>query len=61
MSLAQASHSEDRVELIESIGEWFVRVTEGGNAHLTTFEREEFALSFSEGQALRLGVSVSKG
>lgn len=61
MSLGQPSSAEDRVELIESIGEWFVRVTESGNAHLTTFEREEFALSFSERQALRLGVAVSRG
>lgn len=45
MSLGHPSSAEDRVELIESIGEWFVRVTESGNAHLTSFEREEFALS----------------
>jgi hypothetical protein len=45
---------EDRVEIIEVCGEWFVRVIEGGQEQSRSFELESFALAFAEGQRLRL-------
>jgi hypothetical protein len=42
------------VEVVEACGEWFVRVVEDGKATTTSFEREAFALTFAEGQRIRL-------
>jgi hypothetical protein len=42
------------VEVVEACGEWFVRVVEDGQAHTRSFDQESFALSFAEGQRLRL-------
>ncbi|MBX3577328.1 MAG: hypothetical protein KF723_08960 [Rhizobiaceae bacterium] len=61
MSTMSSGPIDPGVEIVESIGEWFVRVTENGTSQLTSFEREEFAVSFSEGQAMRLGVPVRRG
>ena len=44
------------VEVIEACGEWFVRVVEDGKATTTSFELEAFALTFAEGQRMRLGL-----
>ncbi|MEI9418509.1 hypothetical protein O7A70_06375 [Mesorhizobium sp. Cs1299R1N1] len=45
-----------RVEVAEAGGEWFVRVTEDGQELTRSFELESFALSYAEGQRLRLGL-----
>jgi len=50
----------DSVELVEDAGEWSVRVTESGATQTASFERLEFAESWSFGQALRLGVEVRR-
>ncbi|MER9504767.1 hypothetical protein [Mesorhizobium sp. M0579] len=43
------------VEVVEACGEWFVRVVEQDYQELTrSFELESFALSFAEGQRIRL-------
>lgn len=42
------------VEVVEACGEWFVRVVEDGKATTTSFELEAFALTFAEGQRIRL-------
>lgn len=45
------------VELIDVMGEWFVRVTEkDGNSATRTFEHKDYAVSFAEGQKTRLGL-----
>jgi hypothetical protein len=46
------------VEVVEACGEWFVRVVEDGNATTTSFELEVFALTFAEGQRIRLGLKT---
>ena len=46
------------VEVVEACGEWFVRVVEDGKATTTSFEREAFALTFAEGQRIRLGLKT---
>ena len=46
------------VEVVEACGEWFVRVVEGGTATTTSFELEAFALTFAEGQRIRLGLET---
>jgi hypothetical protein len=51
------------VEVISGTGEWFVRVTENdATATSAAFELESFALSYAEGQRIRLGLaSVLRG
>ena len=46
------------VEVVEACGEWFVRVVEDGKATTTSFELEAFALTFAEGQRIRLGLKT---
>lgn len=46
------------VEVVEACGEWFVRVVEDGKATTTSFELETFALTFAEGQRIRLGLET---
>ena len=54
------SNTVDRsaVEVVEACGEWFVRVVEDGKATTTSFELEAFALTFAEGQRIRLGLNT---
>ena len=54
------SNTVDRsaVEVVEACGEWFVRVVEDGKATTTSFELEAFALTFAEGQRIRLGLKT---
>ena len=54
------SNTVDRraVEVVEACGVWFVRVVEDGKATTTSFEREAFALTFAEGQRIRLGLET---
>ena len=48
-----------RVQLIEALGEWFVRVTEEDGGCLTrTFGHEDHAVSFAEGQKKRPGLNM---
>jgi hypothetical protein len=42
------------VEVVEAIGEWFVRVVEDGKEQSRSFELESYALAFAEGQRIRL-------
>ncbi len=51
-----APQNSNAVELIEVAGEWFVRVLESGHEQVTIFETETFAVSYSDGQRLRLGL-----
>ena len=44
------------VEIIESLGEWFVRVIENRIEHVAVFAIEPFALAYAEEQRLRLGL-----
>lgn len=44
------------VEVAESMGEWFVRVTDEGASTIHTFERQAFALTYAEEQRARLGL-----
>ena len=44
----------DSVEIIENMGEWFVRVVRAGKAYVTTFEVESYARAFAEGQRIQL-------
>jgi hypothetical protein len=48
--------SHNAVELVESFGEWFVRVVENGVEQVASFVAESFALAFAEGQRVRLGL-----
>ncbi|WP_192385813.1 hypothetical protein [Mesorhizobium silamurunense] len=45
-----------KIEVIETCGEWFVRVIEDGGEATTSFELETFAMVYAEGQRLRLGL-----
>lgn len=42
------------IEVIEACGEWFVRVVENGKEDIRSFDVESYALSFAEGQRMRL-------
>lgn len=59
MSPVSPSDNQSSVELVESMGEWSVRVDEGtGAPQVATFGHKDYAVSYSEGQAIRLGVAV---
>jgi hypothetical protein len=49
--------NHSRVELVEACGEWFVRVVEEDQELTRSFETEAFALSYAEGQRIRLGLN----
>ena len=44
------------VEVVEACGEWFVRVVENGKEDSRSFGIKSHALSFAEGQQIRLGL-----
>lgn len=44
------------IEVIEVTGEWFVVVREEGRESVRSFETEAFAMSYSDGQRVRLGL-----
>jgi hypothetical protein len=44
------------VEVIEARGEWVVHVVENGNETIMDFALETYALSYAEGQRIRLGI-----
>ncbi|PBB24017.1 MULTISPECIES: hypothetical protein [unclassified Mesorhizobium] len=45
------------VEMIQVCGEWFVRVVNGDEEIIRSFELEAFALAYAEGQRIRLGLA----
>jgi len=45
------------VEVVETCGEWHVRVVEEDQELIRSFEIESFALAFAEGQRRRLGLA----
>ncbi|RJT29299.1 hypothetical protein D3242_28875 [Mesorhizobium jarvisii] len=47
----------DGVEVVENMGEWFVRVVINGKAQVSTFEGEAYARSFADGQRMRIGLN----
>lgn len=60
VGLLRGNMQSDRtnsVELTENLGEWFVRVVRNGKAHISTFEVEQYARSFAEGQRIALGLA----
>jgi len=44
------------VEVVESGGEWFVRIADGDEELTRSFVLESLALAFAEGQRIRLGL-----
>jgi len=50
----QNGNTQTAVEVVEAIGEWFVRVIEDGQEQSRSFELESYALAFAEGQRIRL-------
>jgi hypothetical protein len=42
------------IEVVEAMGEWFVRVVDTDQEITRSFELESFALAFAEGQRIRL-------
>ena len=46
--------TRDCVEIIENMGEWFVRVVRAGKAQLCTFDVEGYARLFAAGQLVGL-------
>ena len=54
MDGTQECANRNLVEVVEAMGEWFVRVVEDGKEQSRSFELESYALSFAEGQRLRL-------
>lgn len=55
------SGQPDTVEVIEKGGEWFVRIVENAvETKSMSFELEAFAVSFAEGQCIRLGIADFK-
>ena len=45
-----------KIELVQACGEWFVRVVENGQATTVSFDIETFAVTYAEGQRIRLGL-----
>lgn len=55
---AMTESSDSFVQVVESIGEWFVRIVENGEVTaFQSFEVEDFALAYADGQRFRLGLS----
>jgi len=53
----KADPEPDGVEVVENMGEWFVRVVVNGKAQVSTFEVEAYARSFADGQRMRAGLN----
>ncbi|MER9882051.1 hypothetical protein [Mesorhizobium sp. M0118] len=52
--------SRTSVEIVEAMGEWFVRVVGNGEELTRSFDLDSFALAFAEGQRIRLGLKDFK-
>ncbi|WP_024927376.1 MULTISPECIES: hypothetical protein [unclassified Mesorhizobium] len=48
------------IEVVEACGEWHVRGVEDDRERTLTFELEAYALTFAEGQRIRLGLADFK-
>jgi hypothetical protein len=55
-SLFPSNGSHTVVEVLESDGEWYVRVIEHERETINTFQLELFAVAFAENSRLRLGL-----
>ncbi len=51
-----AQETQNSVEIVENMGDWFVLVTRAGKEHVTTFEIEAYALAYAAGQ--RIGLNL---
>ena len=49
------------VSITERDGEWHVVVRDGDGEHAQSFGRHEFALSYADGQRIRLGIEEVSG
>ena len=47
MDVTQECANRNPVEVVEAMGEWFVRVVEDGQELTRSFELESFALAFA--------------
>jgi hypothetical protein len=56
MFIHSVAPEKKSIEIVESFGEWFVRIAEGGGSTVHTFESHSFALAFAEEERARLGV-----
>ncbi|MDX8437859.1 hypothetical protein RFN25_31170 [Mesorhizobium abyssinicae] len=54
-----AAHEDHSVEIIRE-AKWAVRVTVYGSTLTFPFEAEDYARSYADGQAFRLGVQVTE-
>jgi hypothetical protein len=56
--LSHTKTDESFIQVVESAGEWFVRIVEHGEVTaFQSFENEAFALSYADGQRLRMGLA----
>ena len=59
MADSQIKHVFPSVELVESLGELFVRITEkDGGSYTRSFDEQERAVSFAMVQCMRLGLET---
>ncbi|MEQ1955975.1 hypothetical protein [Mesorhizobium sp. CN2-181] len=60
-SISNSKTQSHGVELVEGYGHWLVRVVEEGReTRVADFEVEDYAISFAEGQRMRLGLKDFK-
>ncbi len=50
-------NTPSEVSISETLGQWLVAVREHGLEDVRSFVREDYALSYAEGQKLRLGLA----
>ena len=48
--------TQNSVEIIENMGDWFVLVTRAGKEQVTVFEKEAYALAYAAGQRIALNL-----
>ncbi|RWO37489.1 MAG: hypothetical protein EOS12_32180 [Mesorhizobium sp.] len=60
MESANSNMAPPRVEVAEACGEWFVRIVADDEELTRSFDLESFALSYAEGQRIRLGLAEFK-
>lgn len=54
--------SESReVSITERDGEWHVAVRDGDGEHIQIFGRPDYAMSYADGQRIRLGIDEVSG
>ena len=59
--MAEERNNQSSVRIEEIDGHWTVFIFEDGDTVQETFETEEFARNFADGQQIRLGISGDKG